>query len=103
MLKSKDAISNQDSYVFSLYSFTAISDFPKVVIDMNETMWNSTEETLFSHQSFVNLLLGGVTLFVHGYAIFISSAIYDYQGTIHKQLYHTLYQLKDFCDLFRPL
>ena len=71
----------------------------RIVIDMNVTMWNSTDETLFLHQSFVNLLLGGVTLFVHGYAIFISYAIYDYQGTIHKQSYHTFHVLKDFCQL----
>ena len=48
-------------------------------------MWNNTEEILV-----VNLLLGGVTLFVHGYAIFICYAIYDYQGTIHMQQYQNL-------------
>ena len=52
---------------------------------MNMTMWNSLEETLE-----VKLLLGVVTLFVHGYAIFICYAIYDYQGTIHMQQYQNM-------------
>ena len=40
---------------------------------MNETLWNSTEDGIGS------IILGGVTFFVHFYAILISSAIYDYQ------------------------
>ena len=40
---------------------------------MNVTIWNTTEETVSS------FFLGGATAFVHCYAIFLCSAIYDYQ------------------------
>ena len=40
---------------------------------MNLTVWNGTEEMVGS------FILAALTLFVHGYAIFLSYAIYDYQ------------------------
>ena len=40
---------------------------------MNVTLWNTTEEAVSS------FFLGGATVFVHFYAIFLCSAIYDYQ------------------------
>ena len=40
---------------------------------MNLTVWNGTEEMVGS------FILAAFTLFVHGYAIFLSYAIYDYQ------------------------
>ena len=40
---------------------------------MNVTIWNTAEETVSS------FFLGGATVFVHCYAIFLCSAIYDYQ------------------------
>jgi hypothetical protein len=39
----------------------------------SEILWNTTEETVSS------FFLGGATVFVHCYAIFLCSAIYDYQ------------------------
>ena len=40
----------------------------------NSTLWNTNEE-VFGH-----FILGGTSLFVHAYAIFICHAISDYQG-----------------------
>ena len=58
---------------------------------MNETLWNSTEDGIGS------IILGGVTFFVHFYAILISSAIYDYQD---EKPYYEMnpidIQVKDF-------
>ena len=41
---------------------------------MNSTLWNTNEEALG------HFILGGTSLFVHAYAIFICYAISDYQG-----------------------
>ena len=41
---------------------------------MNSTLWNTYEEALG------HFILGGASLFVHAYAIFICYAISDYQG-----------------------
>ena len=41
--------------------------------EMNETLWNSTEET------FGYFLLGAASIFIHAYAMFLCSAISDYQ------------------------
>ena len=40
---------------------------------MNETLWTTPEEAI------VHFLLGGTTIFVYVYAMFLSSAIHDYQ------------------------
>ena len=40
---------------------------------MNETIWNTTSEV------FTHFFLGGITIFVYSYAIFLCYAIYDYQ------------------------
>ena len=40
---------------------------------MNETIWSSTSE------AFVHFFLGGLTVFLYTYAIFLCYAIYDYQ------------------------
>ena len=40
---------------------------------MNETIWNTTSEV------YIHFLLGGITVFVYSYAIFLCYAIYDYQ------------------------
>jgi hypothetical protein len=40
---------------------------------MNETLWNSTEE------AFGYFLLGALSIFIHAYAMFLCSAISDYQ------------------------
>ena len=41
---------------------------------MNVTLWNSSSEDAVAH-----FVLGGATFFLHFYAIFLISAIYDYQ------------------------
>ena len=41
---------------------------------MNSTLWKTNEEALG------HFILGGTSLFVHAYAIFICYAISDYQG-----------------------
>ena len=41
--------------------------------EMNETLWNSKEET------FGYFLMGAVSIFIHSYAMFLCSAISDYQ------------------------
>ena len=40
---------------------------------MNMTLWNSPEET------FGYIFLGGISLFLHAYAMFFCCAIFDYQ------------------------
>ena len=40
---------------------------------MNETLWTTPEETV------AHFLMGGITIFVYMYAIFLCSAIHDYQ------------------------
>ena len=40
---------------------------------MNETLWNSAEEAVGQ------FALAGVVIFLHGYAIFLCSAIYEYE------------------------
>ena len=57
---------------------------------MNVTLWNTTEETVSS------FFLGGATVFVHCYAIFLCSAIYDYQDEKpHEEKGPDDIQLKD--------
>ena len=46
---------------------------------MNETLWNSTEE------AFGYFLMGAVSILIHAYAMFLSSAISDYQDEKPKQ------------------
>ena len=40
---------------------------------MNETIWSTNSE------AFVHFFLGGITIFLYSYAIFLCYAIYDYQ------------------------
>ena len=46
-------------------------------MNLTNTFWDTTEEAIG------HFFLGGLTLIVFGYAIFVSYAIYDYQGIIH--------------------
>ena len=46
---------------------------------MNGTLWNSTEE------AFGYFLMGAVSILIHAYAMFLSSAISDYQDEKPKQ------------------
>ena len=49
------------------------TSFSFVVSNMNETIWNTTSEV------YIHFFLGGITIFVYSYAIFLCYAIYDYQ------------------------
>ena len=46
---------------------------------MNSTLWNSQEEVVWS------FVLAPVTMFIHGYAIYLNYAIYDYQDEKPKE------------------
>ena len=46
---------------------------------MNGTIWNSYEEVV------VNLIFGAISLFIHVFALFICSAIFDYQNEKPKE------------------
>ena len=43
-------------------------------MNLTTAFWNTTEESIG------HVFLGGLTLIVYGYAIFVCYAIYDYQG-----------------------
>ena len=80
---------------------------------MNETIWNTTSE------AFVHFFLGGITIFIYTYAIFLCYAIYDYQDEkpdnekcpldhqlkhwMNSQFYYLFYLgLVQFISLFSP-
>ena len=46
---------------------------------MNGTIWNSYEEAV------IHLIFGAVSFFIHAYAMFINSAIFDYQNEKPKE------------------
>ena len=46
---------------------------------MNAATWNSYEEAV------VNLIFGSISLLIHAYALFIISAIFDYQNEKPKE------------------